>query len=206
MRRHNAVCDVLVEMFEVLGGTAVADHNKALNAARTATVGSVCALESGARVDVILYGAGPNKEDVAIDVSFVCGEAYSFKWDFEKAIKEREKVKIGLYKEECKRAGMLFYPFVLGAHGGFGEEAKGVWKMLLKMAKSVGRRDWRHSWTASSYGGVWMQKMSVAIANETAIGALRRTPLCTRQRVLGGIDESWDGGYESVNLGRQGAM
>ena len=190
----------------MLGGTAVADHNKALNAARTATVGSVCALESGARVDVILYGAGPNKEDVAIDVSFVCGEAYSFKWDFEKAIKEREKVKIGLYKEECKKAGMLFYPFVLGAHGGFGEEAKGVWKMLEKMAKKVGRRDWRHSWTASSYGGVWMQKMSVAIANETAIGALRRTPLCTRQRVLGGMGESWDGGYESVNLGRQGAM
>ena len=81
-----------------------------------------------------------------------------------------------------------------------------MWKMLEKMAKKVGRRDWRHSWTASSYGGVWMQKMSVAIANETAIGALRRTPLCTRQRVLGGMGESWDGGYESVNLGRQGAM
>ena len=54
--------------------------------------------------------------------------------------------------------------------------------------------------------GVWMQKMSVAIANEMAIGALRRTPLCTRQRVLGGMGESRDEGYESMSLGRQGAM
>ena len=38
------------------------------------------------------------------------------------------------------------------------------------------------------------QMMSIAIANETAIGALRRTPLCTRQRVLGEMDESRDGG------------
>ena len=81
------------------------------------------------------------------------------------------------------------------------------WKRMLEtMAKKVGRRDWRHSWTASSYGGVWMQKMSVAIANEMAIGALRRTPLCTRQRVLGGMGESRDEGYESMSLGRQGAM
>ena len=204
-RRHDAVCDVLVEMFEALGGTAVADHNKALNSAKTATVGSVCALESGKRVDVILYGAGPENQDVAIDVSFVCGEAYAFKWDFERAILEREAEKNCLYKEECKKAGMIFHPFVLGAHGGFGEEAKGVWRLLKKEAKKVGRRDWRHSWSAISFCSVWMQKLSVAVANQTAIGALRRTPLCTRQRVMG-MDESRDGGYESVNMGREGAM
>ena len=101
---------------------------------------------------------------------------------------------------------MIFYPFVLGAHGGFGKEAKGVWHLLKKAAIKVGRRDWRHSWTAMSYSAVWMQKLSVAIANETAIGALRRTPLCTRQRVLGEMDESWDGAYESANMRRQGAM
>ena len=204
-RRHDAVCDVLVEMFEVLGGTAVADHNKALNSAKTATVGSVCALESGKRVDVILYGAGPQNEDVAIDVSFVCGEAYAFKWDFERAIKEREAEKKGLYKEECEKAGMIFHPFVLGAHGGFGVEAKNVRRLLKKAAMKVGWRYWRHSWTAMSFSSVWLQKLSVAVANQTAIGALRRTPLCTRQRVMG-LGESRDGGYESVNIGREGAM
>ena len=204
-RRHDAVCDVLVEMYQALGGTGVADHNKALNSARTATVGSVCALESGKRVDVILYGAGPQKEDVAIDVSFVCAESYAFKWGFEKAIEEREQEKNGHYKEECEKAGMIFLPFVLGAHGGFGKEAKGVWTLLKKVASKVGRRDWRHSWTAMSFSSVWMQKLSVAVANETAIGALRRTPLCTRQRVMGGMDES-GGEYESANMGREGAM
>ena len=100
---------------------------------------------------------------------------------------------------------MIFHPFVLGAHGGFGEEAKGVWRLLKKAAKKVGRRDWRHSWSAMSFSSVWMQKLSIAVANQTAIGALRRTPLCTRQRVMG-MDESRDGGYESVNMGREGAM
>ena len=54
MRRHNAVCDVLVEMYEVLGGTAVADHSKALNSARTATVGSVCALVPSRAVSALM--------------------------------------------------------------------------------------------------------------------------------------------------------
>ena len=203
-RCHDAAADVLLEMYESLGGTGAVDHKKQLNAAGTATLGSVCALECGARVDVILYGAGPKEEDVAIDVSFVCTE--SSKRGFREAIKDREVMKDRAYKEECEKAGMLFFPFVLGVHGGFGEEAKNVWTMLKKYAEKVGRRDFRHSWTAMSFSSCWMQKLSIAIAKETAIGALRRTAICTRQRVMGEADESADGEYESFNSGRAPAM
>jgi hypothetical protein len=201
-RRHDEVADVLVAMYEALGGTAVADHNKALNTAKTATIGSACALASGNRVDVILYGAGPSKEDVAIDVSFVCAEAYSHKKTFKAAIEQREQDKNEIYKEECEKAGVIFHPFVLGAHGGFGKEAVAVWGLLKQHAAKVQRRDWRHSWTAMSFSSCWLQKLSIAVANQTAIGALRRTTVCTRQRVLGGVGESGDGDYESVVLGR----
>ena len=205
-RRHDAVAGVLAEMYESLGGTAAADHKQALNTAKTATIGSVCALESGARVDVILYGAGPGKEDVAIDVSFVCAEAYSHKWAFKAAVEEREKAKNLLYKDECAKAGMIFHPFVLGAHGGFGKEATAVWKLLNRHAAKVQGRDWRHSWTAMSFSSNWLQKLSIAVANQTATGALRRTTVCTRQRVLGGVGESTDGNYESATMGRSVAM
>ena len=55
-----------------------------------------------------------------------------------------------------------------------------------------------------------VQKLSIAVAKaspkQTAFGALRRTTLCTRQRVLGGANESGDGDYESVTMGRAAAM
>ena len=151
---------------------------------------------------MILYGAGPSKEDVAIDVSFVCAEAYSHKKTFKAAIEQREQDKNEIYKEECEKAGVIFHPFVLGAHGGFGKEAVAVWGLLKQHAAKVQRRDWRHSWTAMSFSSCWLQKLSIAVANQTAIGALRRTTVCTRQRVLGGVGESGDGDYESVVLGR----
>ena len=50
------------------------------------------------------------------------------------------------------------------------------------------------------------QKLSIAVAKQTAFGALRRTTLCTRQRVLRGANESGDGDYESVTMGRAAAM
>ena len=110
------------------------------------------------------------------------------------------------HKAECKKAGVLFYPFVLGAHGGFGEEAKVVWDLFKKRAGKVARQDWRHSWTAMSFSSCWLQKLSIAVAKQTAFGALRRTTLCTRQRVLRGANESGDGDYESVTMGRAAAM
>ena len=113
---------------------------------------------------MILYGAGPQNEDVAIDVSFVCGESYAFKWDFARAIEEREQQKNDLYKDECEKAGMIFHPFVLGAHGGFGEEAKKVWALLKRHADKVKGRNFRHSWSAMSFSSCWMQKLSIAIA------------------------------------------
>ena len=70
------------------------------------------------------------------------------------------------------------------------------------LAAKVQRRDWRHSWSAMSFSSCWLQKLSIAVANQSAIGALRRTTVCTRQRVLGGVGESEDGGYESVVLER----
>ena len=97
---------------------------------------------------------------------------------------------------------MIFHPFVLGAHGGFGKEAVAVWSLLKQHAAKVQRRDWRHSWSAMSFSSCWLQKLSIAVANQTAIGALRRTTVCTRQRVLGGVGESGDGDYESVVLER----
>ena len=48
-------------------------------------------------------------------------------------------------------AGMDFYPFVLGAHGGFGHSAKALWDLLVKHAGKVQGRDWRHSWSAMSF-------------------------------------------------------
>ena len=51
-----------------------------------------------------------------------------------------------------------------------------------------------------------MQKLSIAVAKQTAFGALRRTTLCTRQRVLAGANASGDGDYESVTMGRAAAM
>ena len=86
---------------------------------------------------------------------------------------------------ECKAVGMEFYPFVLGAHGGFGDSANKLWQVLVKHAKKVQDRDWRHSWTAMSYSSVWRQKLSVAIARQAAIATQRRTSLVTRERVLG---------------------
>ena len=171
-----------------------------------ATIGSACALENGTRVDAIFYGAGPNREDVAVDVSFACAEAYAHKQSFKETIELRERDKNELYKAECKKAGVLFYPFVLGAHGGFGEEAKAVWDLFKKRAGKVARQDWRHSWTAMSFSSCWLQKLSIAVAKQTAFGALRRTTLCTRQRVLRGANESGDGDYESVTMGRAAAM
>ena len=118
------------------------------------------------------------------------------------AIEQREQDKNEIYKEECEKAGMIFHPFVLGAHGGFGKEAVAVWGLLKQHAAKVQRRDWRHSWSAMSFSSCWLQKLSIAVANQTAIGALRRITVCTRQRVLGGVGESGDGDYESVVLER----
>ena len=86
------------------------------------------------------------------------------------------------------------------------EEATAVWKLLNRHAAKVQGRDWRHSWTAMSFSSNWLQKLSIAVANQTATGALRRTTVCTRQRVLGGVGESTDGNYESATMGRSVAM
>ena len=55
---------------------------------------------------------------------------------------------------------------------------------------------------APASGPVEGAGLSAWVANQTAIGALRRTTVCTRQRVLGGVGESGDGDYESVVLER----
>ena len=95
-RRHDAAADVLLAMYESIGGTGAVDHKKQLNAAGTATLGSACTVESGARVDVILYAAGPAEEDIALDVSFVCAEAHG---GFEQAVLTREGDKNKIYIE-----------------------------------------------------------------------------------------------------------
>ena len=100
---------------------------------------------------------------------------------------------------------LLFYPFVLGVHGGFGEKAKELVTILVGHAKKVQGRDWRHSWTAMSFSSSWLQKLSIALGKAEAVATLRRTPLCSRQRVLGS-GESGDGAeYESWAEGRSAA-
>ena len=51
---------------------------------------------------------------------------------------------------------------------------------------------------------VWLQKLSIAMSNEAAIAALRRTQLCTRQRVLG-LGAGGVGAYVSWAEGRSAA-
>ena len=82
----------MCEAYKALGGAAAADHWRELNAAGSGTLGGVCMLESGNRVDLILYGAGKHGADVAVDVSLVCAEAYVGQ-GFAAAIRTREKAK-----------------------------------------------------------------------------------------------------------------
>ena len=103
---------------------------------------------------------------------------------------------------EGHQANIDFFPFVVGAHGGFGEKAKELWKILVGHAKKVQGRDWRHSWTAMSYSKVWEQKLSIALANAEAVGHQQRAPAVTRRLALGGrMDESGEGVYESSGDG-----
>ena len=202
-RRHDAIADVLRQMWEALGGTAAADHNRQMNTAGTGTIGSACTLASGNRVDVVLYGAGKHGKDVAIDVSVVCVEAYDSGFG---EIERREKGKIDVYFEECEEANIEFFPFVLGSHGGFGRSAKAVWKLLVKHANEVKGRDWRHSWTAMSFSSSWLQRLSIAMGKEAAIATLRRTQVRSRQRVLAsgesGDFESWTEGRSAAGFER----
>ena len=128
-------------------------------------------------------------------------------WALGLGVAKREGQKNKLYVEECKAIGIDFFPFVLGAHGGFGSEAKRLWSLLVAQAEKRVDSDWRHSWTASSYSTTWKQKLSVALATQIAIGAQCRAPLLTRQRAMGeGVDV--EGGevqgrvYEGVAEGR----
>ena len=176
-----------------------------MNTTGTNTLNSTCTLNSGKRVDVVLFGAGAHGRDVAVDVSFVCAEAYA--GGFASCVAKREGQKNKLYVEECKAIGIDFFPFVLGAHGGFGSEAKRLWSLLVAQAKKRVDSDWRHSWTASSYSTTWKQKLSVALATQIAIGAQCRAPLLTRQRAMGEGgdvegDEVQGRVYEGVAEGR----
>ena len=199
-RRHDSICDVLIGMWKALGGTCAADHKKELNRLGSNLIGSECALPSGNRVDVILFGAGTKGADIAIDVSVVCTETYYPK-TFNEAIKKREEDKNAMYKDECEKQQMEFFPFVLGSKGGFGKSAKELWDVLVKKANQIGGRDWRHSWTAMSYSSVWKQKLSIAIANWTAMGALRRTPMISRRVALGGGESFVDIGVAEARRG-----
>ena len=132
----------------------------------------------------------------------MCAEAYASRGGFANAVRLREQFKNDAYLKECEKAGLEFYPFVLGGHGGFGPAAKEVWGKLAARARAIQGRDWRHSWSAMSYSAVWLQKLSIAIANQTAIATQRRMHLCSRERVLGALgggggDESGEV-YESV--------
>ena len=124
-------------------------------------------------------------------------------------------VEIGLDSKDAERAASRItrdLKKVEGAADGVKDSVDKTEKSFKRMEKAsaragkVARQDWRHSWTAMSFSSCWLQKLSIAVAKQTAFGALRRTTLCTRQRVLRGANASGDGDYESVTMGRAAAM
>ena len=105
---------------------------------------------------------------------------------FSDGIAERERKKVSWYTDEVSKIpGLSFSPFVLGSRGGFGRAARRVWMQFLKHAKERCAADWRHSWSARSFGEVWIQKLSAAMANRAAVGAMLRAPLLSRQLAYG---------------------
>ena len=119
-KSHNAVADVLAEMWTALGGGAASDHKSTVVNGRVGGA-NACELPNNARVDVVLFGAGEAGEDLYIDVSISCIECHS---SFESAIKAKEKDKNDMYKNEVEKLpNCQFLPFVIGSVGGFGSYA-----------------------------------------------------------------------------------
>ena len=142
-----------------------------------------CTLLNARIVDLILLGFGEGGEDLALDVAVVCSEAHG---SFGDAVAARERLKRESYAAEVARVPMMrFEPFVVGSLGGFGPAARRVWKQFCALALRSGRSDWRHSWSSVSFSAVWRQKLSAAMANRSAAGALLRAPLLSRQQAFG---------------------
>ena len=177
---HNAVAEVLCSMWKALGGDAASDHKTLVNGRVLGQ--NPCTLPSGNRVDVILFGAGENGQDVFIDVSVACSESHA---SFESAMQTRENRKITRYKAEVEgMANCVFMPFVIGSSGGFGSSAIQVWNLLKLHAKNVQGRDWRHAWSSRSYCTRWRQALSVKFVKLSASFLLQRTLPINRMRAL----------------------
>ena len=102
---HNAVADVLCEMWVAIGGNAASEHkstviNKRMRASRQSSI-NACALVNGTRSDVVLFGAGKGGGDVYIDVSIACAECHL---TFDTAIEAKENDKHKKYKEEVENS------------------------------------------------------------------------------------------------------
>jgi hypothetical protein len=178
---HNAVADVLCEMWLALGGNAASDHKSTVINGRVSGA-NACELANGTRVDVVLFGAGKGGGDVYIDVSIACAECHL---TFDIAIEAKENDKHEKYKKEVERLpNCKFMPFVLGSNGGFGPCALKVWNMLKAHAKKVQGRDWRHSWTSRSFCSRWRQILSVRLMQHNAESMLERILPVTRLRAL----------------------
>ena len=76
-------------------------------------------------------------------------------------------------------------PVVFGSHGGFGDCAQDLWELLKARAKHLSKRSWKHSWTATTYAQLWVQKISVALVTKIAESIQERLQLATRARALG---------------------
>ena len=80
------------------------------------------------------------------------------------------------------------------------------WALLVAQAKLVATRDWRQSkrqsWSARTYGEVWMRRLSVAMAKQLAAAALSRVPMATRKVSLLGVagaEDSDTAGFEGYS-------
>ena len=180
-KSHNAVADVLAEMWTALGGGAASDHKSMVVNGRVGGA-NACELPNNARVDVVLFGAGEAGEDLYIDVSISCIECHS---SFESAIKAKEKDKNDMYKNEVEKLpNCQFLPFVIGSVGGFGSCARQIWDLLKTHAKKVQGRDWRHAWSSRSFCTRWRQSLSVRLMRLTAESMIERALPVTRLRAL----------------------
>ena len=180
-KSHNAVADVLAEMWTALGGGAASDHKSMVVNGRVGGA-NACELPNNARVGVVLFGAGEAGEDLYIDVSISCIECHS---SFESAIKAKEKDKNDMYKNEVEKLpNCQFLPFVIGSVGGFGSCARQIWDLLKTHAKKVQGRDWRHAWSSRSFCTRWRQSLSVRLMRLTAESMIERALPVTRLRAL----------------------
>ena len=96
--------------------------------------------------DILIENYDINNKPCCIDVTVANSlkDAYNVSdstFDPHKTIKDAEMTKNNLYLSDCKKANMLFYPFVVGSLGGYNEDAENILKKIGKNFANVYSKD-----------------------------------------------------------------